>query len=145
MVGSLLRTALVVPCSAPCSTGEGWARACLMTALTSHGSPLVCPSLSSLICVIALQPCKRGRLHVYDGSCSRPGGPKLANDARGTGMVANMMLLPSGTFCVRRFKEVSRLRAGASPQERRKAELCWSYGDAYWAHPPHAKKLRTAR
>ena len=95
--------------------------------------------------LIALQPRKRGRLHVYDGSCSRPGGPKLANDARGTGMVANMMLLPSGTFCVRRFKEVSRLRAGASPQERRKAELCWSYGDAYWAHPPHAKKLRTAR
>ena len=75
-----------------------------------------------------------GPVHsLFDGSCSRLGGPTRANDARGTGCRNNSELWDSGAFCVLPHDSVPALTAGGSLADRRRSEVLWDYGAGYWA------------
>jgi len=75
-----------------------------------------------------------GSVHyLFDGSCSRLGGPTRANDAVNTGLKNNCELWDSGAFCVLPHHSVPALTAGGSLAERRKSEVLWDYGASYWA------------
>ena len=69
---------------------------------------------------------------MYDGVGCRSGGPKRANDARGTKRHNNCRLYDHGHLCVRPFAEVPALDAKASAARRAKSELLYSYGEGYW-------------
>ena len=71
--------------------------------------------------------------YLFDGSCSRLGGPTRANDALGTGLRNNCELWDTGAFCVLPHHSVPALTAGGSLAERRKSEVLWDYGASYWA------------
>ena len=73
------------------------------------------------------------RRFLYDGRACRPGGPRCANDPRGTGLRANCALYSDGWLLVLRDSAVPALRAGLSATQQAKAELLWDYGDGYWA------------
>jgi len=76
---------------------------------------------------------RSGKVHtLFDGTSSRLGGPTRANDARGTSCNNNSELWDSGAFCVLPHKTVPALTAGGSLTERRRSEILWDYGPAYW-------------
>lgn len=77
-------------------------------------------------------PAGGGRRKVMDGAWARHGGPKRANDPRGTGLGANCMFYDHGYMCVSPGKAVGRMRPGQSAGERRRSEILWAYGEAYW-------------
>ena len=83
---------------------------------------------------IYLYTLREGSVHsLFDGTCSRLGGPSRANDALGTGCQNNSELWDSGAFCVLPHMTVPALSAGGSSAERRRSEILWDYGAAYWA------------
>ena len=74
-----------------------------------------------------------GQRALYDGRTCRAGGPRRANDSRGTGRLANCALYRDGWVLVLQNRSVPALRASSSAAQRAKSELLWDYGDAYWA------------
>ena len=75
-----------------------------------------------------------GKVHaLFDGAVSRRGGPTRANDARDTDCKNNSMLWDTGAFCVLPHVIVPALTARGNRTQRRKSELLWDYGNAYWA------------
>jgi hypothetical protein len=70
---------------------------------------------------------------VFDCSSCREGGPKRANDPRGTGLRANAVMYENGLLCVGAFSTIPGLRAGDQPARRARAEILWHYGAAFWA------------
>ena len=78
---------------------------------------------------------------VRDGAASRPGGPRCANDPRGSGLPANAKCYDNGWLAVAPFAEIAPLRPDLTLRERRRREVLWDYGDHYWArlqqHLPH--------
>ena len=69
---------------------------------------------------------------VLDGAGCRAGGPKNANDPRGTRLGANALLYSNGVLCVRPFSAVAPLSPVLTAAQRRRAEVLWHYGPAYW-------------
>ena len=70
---------------------------------------------------------------LYDGRFCRPGGARCANDARNTPASNTAELLSTGCLVVRRMAGVQALRAEASNATKIRSELCYDYGDGYWA------------
>ena len=70
---------------------------------------------------------------VQDGAASRLGGPTRANDPRGTGLASNALLHGHGWLSVKPGATIEALSPRMSPAERRRAEITYSYGSAYWA------------
>ena len=70
---------------------------------------------------------------VRDGAASRPGGPRCANDPRGSGLPANAKCYDNGWLAVAPFAEIAPLRPDLTLRERRRREVLWDYGDHYWA------------
>jgi hypothetical protein len=83
-----------------------------------------------------------------DGRSCRPGGPKRANDALGTGEVNNCRFYDIGSLAILPDKEVQALHPAMSVPQRRKAELLWPYEPPYWQrlgdNPPPASQPFTA-
>lgn len=73
-----------------------------------------------------------GVVELRDGRHSRPGGPSRANDSANTGLTSNCALYDNGCLNVKPFRCVEALNARASWPQRRRAELLWTYGDAFW-------------
>ena len=67
-----------------------------------------------------------------DGAKCRAGGPRTANDNRGTGLPANVVMWSHGWMCVRPFVSIEPLRPGLTPAQRARRELLWDYDDSYW-------------
>ena len=80
----------------------------------------------------------RGRNTVLiDGSSCRPGGPRCANDPRGTNLSANAQTYDNGCLNVAPRAEIPRLRPEATASQRRRSEILHNYGEAYWRrHAP---------
>ena len=70
---------------------------------------------------------------IRDAARSRPGGPKRANDPRGTGLPANALLYDNGWLAVRPFVTIEPLRPGKSPAQRKRREVLYHYSEkSYW-------------
>jgi hypothetical protein len=60
---------------------------------------------------------------LYDGRVCRPGGPRCANDARGTGQHNNAIFYETGTLNVAPMVEVQRRRADMSAASLKRTEI----------------------
>lgn len=69
---------------------------------------------------------------LMDGEAARDGGAKRANDARGLRKGNNAEFFDDGALRVGTWSVVAELRAGMSAQEKKEAEVTWSYGKAFW-------------
>ena len=67
-----------------------------------------------------------------DGATSRPGGPRCANDPRGTRLPANALFYDHDWLAVKPFGEIPPLRPDLSARNRRRCEVLYDYGDSYW-------------
>ena len=56
-------------------------------------------------------------------SRARAGGPKGANDLKGTGLPANALLYDTGWQAVQAFATIEPLRPGLSPSQRRRRKI----------------------
>ena len=72
---------------------------------------------------------------LHDGRLSRPGGPRNANDARGSVLAANCRFMEDGCLVIRDFASISRRRPDVSRTQRSRSEILWDYGEDYWAVP----------
>ena len=76
---------------------------------------------------------QQGRVTLHDGRLSRPGGPRNANDARGSTLWQNCRFMEDGRLLVR--TNISRLRPNATVTQLSRAEILWDYGPGYWSVP----------
>ena len=67
-----------------------------------------------------------------DAAKSRPGGPRCANDPRGTKLAPNAICYETAMIHVAPFAEINPLRPDLTAPMRKKCEIMWSYGEDYW-------------
>ena len=76
----------------------------------------------------------KDQVTLHDGSLSRPGGPRNANDARGFARVAyNSKFMEDGRLVVTSHA-LRGLRADMSALQRMRSEILWDYGQEYWVY-----------
>lgn len=78
---------------------------------------------------------QRGSVTLHDGRFGRPGGPRNANDGRGSTLAQNCCFMEDGRLLVRGFRDIPRLRSGATDAQRCRSEILWDYGPDYWSVP----------
>jgi hypothetical protein len=78
-----------------------------------------------------------------DGAGCRPGGPRTANDCKGTGLHPNVYMWSHGYMWVRPHFSIEPLQPGLPPHQRRKRELLWDYTKCYWRGTQRAEDAGT--
>jgi hypothetical protein len=70
---------------------------------------------------------------VRDGAGCRPGGPRVANDPRGTGLPANAAFFDHGWLVAKPHITIQPLSPDLPVRKRQRREIMWKYGNDYWA------------
>ena len=99
---------------------------------SAHAAAMVAAAGGPQARFLLESPAGDRHVRLYDGAACRPGGPRVANDPRGTGRHANCLLLEPYHLYTRPHVTIEPLRPGLSPSQRRARELLWHYGAAYW-------------
>ena len=99
---------------------------------SAHAAALVAAAGGQHARFLFESPVSGRRVQLYDGAACRPGGPRAANDPRGTGRHANCELWEPYHLYTRPHVTIEPLRPNLSPSQRRSRELLWHYGSAYW-------------